>query len=160
MSYIRRTQEGSYVDIPRGSQHYLYDDGDSISGYSYEEWAALIGSTAYEIAIPYERAEKIAAAFKEYYGGWDDSYEYGIHPPERAEIFCQCVDNRLDGVELTPAVHDGAKLWAKEFDAMRQCHYCDTALRPAVYLDDTRYVCDSDTCMAKHDRYREEMREE
>lgn len=147
------SSEGHYVTIPAGSNYYIYDNGRDISGWSYAEFAALIGGVAAE--LNYEPSQDIKAAFTEHFDGWDESYRGGITPPERAEIFCQCVDSRIDTLELTAALHEAAQEWADDFDTLRTCKYCNTEYRPYLYDDDTPYVCSDDDCelQAEANRY-------
>lgn len=153
MSFIRQTQEGFYVTIPGGSNYYIYDNGTDIEGWSRAEFAALIGGVVNELpdeAFASQTREEIQGAFTAHFGGWDAEYRGGITPPERAEIFCQCVDRRIDDVELTGTLHSLVKQWADEFDALRTCTYCGTEFHPVLYNENTDYVCSSEACkMAK-----------
>lgn len=153
MSYIRHTQDGQYVEIPNGSSHYLYDNGSDIGGWSYEQWASIIGSVVDEIDswVGEPTPDEIRAAFEKKYGGWDDSWDGGIRPPERAEIFCQCVDSRIDSLELTDELQQAAQDWADEFDASRECEHCGDQFYPSLLHDDTSYYCDKETCDLAND---------
>jgi len=134
---------GQYVTIPAGSNYYIYGDGDTISGWTHAEFAALIGSVPTHLT--YTPTQPIKPAFTTHFGGWDNSYDGGITPPEHAEIFCQCVDSRIDALTLTDELHAAVTDWANNFDAFRTCTYCNTEFRPHIYNDDTKYLCDSDT---------------
>lgn len=146
MSYIRYGQDGQYVDIPDGSKTYIYDNGSDISGWSYEQFAALIGQVAYKIDIENSKATTIKNEFRKHFNGWNPDYKGGIFPPERAEIFCQCVDSRIDRLTLTNQLQEKAQQWANEFDAMRECEYCGTMIRPQHYNNTTKYVCEQKHC--------------
>jgi hypothetical protein len=95
--------------------------------------------------------EAVRAGFEAYFGGWDAEYRGGVAPPERAEIFCQCVDSRIESLELTEALHAGVREWAGEFDALRECAYCETEFRPYFYNEKTAYVCSSEACELRQD---------
>jgi len=138
---------GDYVDIPHGSQYYIYDNGNSISGWSDGEFAALIGLVADEISIPEPRAFEIKKGFKEHFGDWDEDYVGGITPPERAYVFCQCVDWRIDSLELTDDVLEAVRGWSDNCDVLRECKYCGDEFRPVMYNDETPYVCNEDGCV-------------
>lgn len=147
MAYIRMNQEGEYIDIPYGSNEYIYDNGRDIGGWSYGQFAALIGQVADEVDIHEIYRTDIKAAFRRHFEGWDPDYSGGLNPPERGEIFCQCVDSRISGRELTDGLHEAVKEWAEEdFDALRECEYCGTEIRPHFYNDDTAYVCNDEEC--------------
>lgn len=149
MSFIRMGQSGQYVSIPGGSNHYIYGNGDTISGWTPAEFAALIGGVVDE--IPWDgESDLILFAFEEHFGGWDPEYRGGITRPERAEIFCQCVDSRIDDLELTPDLHQAVRSWVDEFDAFRACEYCGDEFVPYIYNDDTTYVCDDDECQLRN----------
>lgn len=128
MSYIRYGQRGSYVDIPNGSSHYIYHNGETINGWSEAEFAALIGSVVNELP-PLDGEDPsirqsdayIKAAFEEHFGGWDTDYigwdeqfDGGIPRPERGEIFCQCVDSRIAATELTDELLDAVQRWVEQ----------------------------------------------
>lgn len=149
MSYIRYGQEGRYIDIPEGSQSYIYDNGTDISGWSYAEFAALIGSVVDE--IDYQTFGAIKTAFSHYFGGWDADYNGEIEPPERGEIFCQCVDKRIDGVELTDSLQAEVQNWVDEYDALRECQYCEEKFRPNLLVGQEDFICDRDECLKKSD---------
>jgi hypothetical protein len=149
MSYLRIGQEGQYVDIPRGSTEYIYGNGTDINGWLPAEFAALIGQVADEIDIEENEAVAIKAGFRAHFEGWKPDYRGGIDPPERAEIFCQCVDSRIESLKLTDELQEAVQDWAQEFDALRECKYCDTEIRSTLYNDETRYVCDSEECNLK-----------
>jgi len=148
MSYIRYGQEGRYIDIPEGSQSYIHDNGTDISGWSYAEFAALIGSVVDEIS--YDNSGAIKTAFRQYFGGWDADYNGKIEPPERAEIFCQCVDARIDGVELTDSLQEQVQNWADEYDALRECQYCEKEFRPKLFVGEGDFTCEKEECGKKH----------
>jgi len=98
MSFIRYTSEGQYIDIPCGSDHYIYHNGNTINGWTEGEFAALIVEVLEECNWVQERTEfnqsygYIKQQFEEYFDTLDYEYRGGISPPERAEIFCRCVD--------------------------------------------------------------------
>lgn len=149
MSFIRAGQEGTYVEIPGGSNYYLYDNGNDIEGWSYGEFAALIGGVADELpdaAFSDQSREEVKSAFEEYFGGWDEEYRGGITPPERGEIFCQCVNSRIEDTELTEDLHRHVREWADEFEVMRKCDYCGEEFRPVLYTEKTPWVCPADDC--------------
>lgn len=107
MSYLRLGQQGYYVDLgPNGSDYYLYNSGTDIIGlgrsWTHEQWAAMIGRVIDEIS--YTSSQPIKAEFESYYDGWDTNYNT-IDLPESCEIFCQCVDRRIDTLELTDDLH-------------------------------------------------------
>ena len=154
MSYIRMGQEGQYVDIPGGSNYYLYNDGEEIGGWSHEEFAALIGGVVDEIGTEGATGGRIKQHFANHFGGWDSNYSGGVQPPERGEIFCQCVDKRIDEVELTDDLHEAVEEWVDEFDALRECEYCGDEFRPYLYVEGDRYVCSSDECEEKDEAER------
>jgi len=152
MSFIRQTQEGSYVDIPGGSNYYIFGNGEDISGWSHAEFAALIGGVVEELsddAFVEQSRAAIREGFTDHFGGWNAEYDGGITPPERAEIFCQCVDRRIDALELTADLHRAVRNWAAEFDALRECKYCGDEFRPYLYTEP--YVCQSDECDLKQE---------
>lgn len=154
VSFIRQTQEGSYVDIPGGSNYYIYGNGEDISGWSHGEFAALIGGIVDELpdgTVSQQARAEIREAFANHFGGWDEEYDGGITPPERAEIFCQCVDSRIEGLTLCDALHEAVREWADEFDALRECEYCGDEFRPYLYTEDTPYVCTNDECKLKRE---------
>lgn len=161
MSYIRPGSSGQYVDIPNGSNYYIYGNGNDISGWSYGQFAALIGGVVDEIdwsgGDRFSTEDHIKQYFTDHFGGWESDYRGGITPPERAEIFCQCVDKRIDGIELSDSLQEAVQEWANEFDALRNCEYCGDEIRPAIYNDDTRYVCNSDECELKSEAERYDM---
>lgn len=106
------------MDIPGGSSYYLYDNGRDIGGWSHGEFAALIGSVVDEIDWgehddPITR-ELIKGEFEDYFGGWDNDYRGGIAPPERGEIFCQCVDKRIDELHLSESLHQAVENWVDD----------------------------------------------
>jgi hypothetical protein len=148
MSYIRQGSDGRYVEIPGGSSYYLYDNGRDIGGWSHEQWAAIIGGLVDELDpwMGEPTPDEIRSAFEEHYGGWDDKRNGGIRPPERAEIFCQCVDSRIDGLELTDELQEAAQEWADSFDATRKCDHCGQDFYPSVMHDGTNYYCDEPEC--------------
>ena len=148
------TQSGQYVDIPGGSNYYIYDNGEDIGEWSYGEFAVLVAGVSDEISVGDVTASRIKQHFANHFGGWDTTYSGGIQPPERGEIFCQCVDKRIDGVELTDDLHEAVKEWVDEFDGMRECEYCGTEFRPYLYVDSDRYVCTSDECEEKDEAER------
>ncbi len=150
MSYIRASSEGQYVDIPCGSNYYIYDNGDTISGWSYGEFAALIGQVADEIDISDEEGVAIKAGFRAHFEGWEPEYRGSIAPPERGEIFCQCVDSRIESLQLTDDLHEAVREWVDAHDAVRTCDYCDERLRPKICNDGTPYCCYDDVCQEKH----------
>lgn len=135
MSFVRMGQDGQYVDIPEGSMYYLYGDGENIGGWSYGQFAALIGSTIDEIR-PEEDGTygggngNVKNKFANHFDGWDEDYRGGIAPPERAEIFCQCVDSRIDGLTLSDELQEAAQEWAEEADdTLQECEYCGEEFR-------------------------------
>lgn len=146
MSFIRMGQEGSYVDIPHGSQCYLYGDGETVSGWSYEEFAAVVFDTLYEapIVLSPEYWIDICGGIEEELGveHMDFEYEGGVPQPERAEIFCQFVDRRIDGVELTDELHEAMQDSFDPDDYVSECEYCGAEFRP---LGDGT-VCNDDEC--------------
>jgi hypothetical protein len=149
MSYLRYSQDGQYIDIPSGSNYYIYDNGETIDGWSYEEFAALIGSVVDEIAIHQTHKTDIKAAFQQYFGGWDSDYRGSIAPPERAEIFCQCVDSRIDNLELSDNLHKAVQDWADEFDAFEECTYCGDEFRPLISGLEENPTCGKELCDMK-----------
>lgn len=146
MSYIRQSQDGTYVEIPGGSNYYIYGNGEDISGWSHAEFAALIGSTVYELGLSEVIERDVREDFAEHFGGWDATYSGGITPPERAEIFCQCVDRRIDGLTLTEEIQSAAWEYADSFEVFRECEYCGEEFRPMIYDEETSYVCNDDDC--------------
>jgi hypothetical protein len=164
MSYIRHGQSGEYVDIPGGSNYYIYDNGSDIEGWSYGEFAALIGGVADEIDISEDEATAIKASFRAHFEGWEPDYEGGVQPPERGEIFCQCIESRISSLTLTAELKQAVQEWVEDFDALRECEYCGEELRPHLYIDDTPYVCSDDECELRNEAERyglslSEMRE-
>lgn len=147
MSYIRINQDGQYVDIHGGSNCYIYDNGDNISGWSYAEFAALIGSVIRE--IDHQSSQEIEKSFTEHFGGWDETYDGGIPQPERAEIFCQCVNSRISNCTLTDSLHESVKEWVDQADIIKECKYCDEEFRPRIY--DGPYICNKDECNLRAD---------
>jgi hypothetical protein len=144
-------QDGQYVDIPEGSHYYIYGNGETINGWSDAQFAALIGGVVDEIDWDGRIvASYIKQQFSDHFGGWNDQYRGGIAPPERGEIFCQCVDSRIDGLELTEELHTAVEEWVDAFDAYRECEYCGEAFRSAFYIEETTYLCDSDECEIEH----------
>lgn len=142
---------GQYIDIPGNSQYYIYDDGDTIDGWSYGEFAALISKVVDEIdwdgGERFSTADHVKQAFADHFGGvWDDDYRGGIAPPERGEIFCQCVDGRIDSLELTDDLQEAVQEWVDDFDALRECDHCGNSFRPYIYNEDTVYRCSSREC--------------
>lgn len=127
MSYIRHGQEGQYVDIPHGSMYYLYGNGDDISGWSYQQFAGIILEVLDEIDVENER--EIRVAFSNHFGGVDDEYDGGIAFPEKAEIFCQCVDSRIDPLELTDDLQEAVQEAVDPMDHVRQCDICGDEYR-------------------------------
>lgn len=150
-------QEGSYVDIPNGSNYYIKGNGKDVGGLTYEQFAALIGSVVDEIEWGATEGEyggacgNIKHKFAEHFGGWDSDYNGCITPPERGEIFCQCVDRRIESLELTENLQNSVKEWVNKFDSMRECVYCGNDFRPKIYNDETKYICSKDKCGYKHD---------
>lgn len=143
MSFIRMTQEGRYVDIPDGSTHYLFDNGNDIGGWSYGQFAAVIGTLVDELPSDHDG---IKAAFEGYFGGWNEDYRGGVAPPERAEIFCQCVDRRFEEVELTDDLHAEVREWMEDNGPyLRECEYCGKEFRPALDTGEP-YHCHDDEC--------------
>lgn len=114
MSYLRFNQTGTYITIPTGSDYYLYDNGKHIAPYSYEEFAAMIGQVADEIDISDDEAIAIKAGFRAHFEGWDPEYTAAIDKRERAEIFCQCVDSRIESLVLTDELHEAVREWAEK----------------------------------------------
>jgi hypothetical protein len=149
MSYIRHNQSGKYVDIPHGSNCYIYDSGRDISGWSHGEFAALIGEVVDEIDLPEAEAAEIKRGFRDHFDGWDPDYRDGINPPERGEIFCQCVDSRIESLCLSDELRDSVQEWVSNFDALRECDHCGEELRPYIYREP--YVCGSDECDIKNE---------
>lgn len=149
MSYIRMSQEGQYVDIPKGSKYYLYDNGRNIEGWSYGEFGALIGQVADEIDIGEDEATSIKAGFRAHFEGWDEDYDGGVSPPERGEIFCQCVDSRIEGLELTDSLQSAVQEWVESHDVLKECEYCGDEFRPYIDTGGT-YVCSKDECGTAH----------
>jgi len=146
-------QEGSYVTIPGGSNYYLYGNGEDINGWTYPQFAAVIGSVIDELpeeAFGEQSREEIHEGFSTYFGGWNAEYRGGISTPERAEIFCQCVDRRIESLELTNELQYYVQEWADDFEAMRECDFCGNEIRPYIYNEDSDYVCDSSECETKH----------
>lgn len=142
MSYIRYGEEGRYVDIPNGSIEYIYDNGEKIGRWSYGQFAALIGSVAAELdtANPH-LDDAIKRGFEQHFGGWDEDYRGGLPEPEHAEIFCRCVDRRIDSLVLTDELHDAVKVWLSEKNVVRLCEVCSTEVRPIV-KNGGPYRCD------------------
>lgn len=122
MSYIRYTQDGEYVDIAGiGSYAYVYDTGEEIivegderGPMTYSEFAAMIGSLAKEIDIAPDKATAIRASFNHHFGGWDEEYSIELDRYERAEIFCQCLDSRIESESLEPEVHEAVQDWSRD----------------------------------------------
>lgn len=160
MSYIRAGRSGQYVNIPGGSNYYLYGDGETIGGWSYGEFAAYIAATIEEAGWTPTNDEDpsiaaIQSGFENYFDGFDTDTDMSIMPPERAEIFCQCVDFRIDELALTDSLHESMKEYADSFDAARECAYCGEEFYPSFYNDSTEYCCRDDECNLeqKADRY-------
>lgn len=115
LSYLRWGQRGQYVDLRGGgSNEYIYDDGRLIGKWEPAEFAALIGTVARE--IDYKPSQNIEGAFMAHYQGWDEDYTDTLDRPERAEIFCQCVDSRIDSLELTPELQEAVQEWVRQHD--------------------------------------------
>lgn len=131
MSYIRAGQRGYYVDIPCGSVAYIYDNGTDISGESYAEFAAHIGSLVYELDVDADTAQRVQSAFAGHFGGWDDTYSGTLPRPERAEIFCQCIDSRIDTIELTDEIHEAVQNWVAADIYTTECYICEDEFRDA-----------------------------
>jgi hypothetical protein len=141
VSYIRNGQEGSYVDIPKGSIEYIYDNGEKIGRWDYGEFASVVGSLADELDISEEEAISIKAGFRRHFEGWQPDASGDIPAPEKAEIFCQCVDSRIESLVLTDELHDAVKDWLSEKKVVFPCEVCGTKLRPVVKNGEP-YRCD------------------
>jgi hypothetical protein len=145
MSYIRMGQSGTYVDIPYGSQHYIYGDGETISGWTEPEFAAVVFDALDEADV--DEDGEIRDAFADHFGGIDEDYIGGIAQPERAEIFCQCVDSRIEGVELVDGLLEAMQDSFDRDDYIEECEYCGTEFRP--FIRSEPYVCSDDECDTK-----------
>jgi hypothetical protein len=151
MSYIRASQDGTYVDIPHGSNYYLYSDGSDIGGWSHEEFAGVVWDATQEIDLTQfddEYLHEILDGFTSYFGGVEHDYTGGVAQPERAEIFCQCVDSRIDDVELTDELQTAMQDSFSESDFVEECEYCGAEFRP--YISGEPYICNDDGCMNQH----------
>jgi hypothetical protein len=153
MSFIRMSQEGTYVDIPEGSMCYLYGDGNSISGWSYEEFAAVVFDALDEAPIEpgSEYWTEIADGIEDELDvdNMDPDYRGGVPQPERAEIFCQFVDRRIDSTELSDELHEAMKDSFDRDEYIEQCEYCGEEFRP--YLAGETHVCTDEECEKKHE---------
>lgn len=148
MSFIRQTQDGSYVDIPFGSQYYLYDNGIDIGGWTYEEFAGVVIEALDEVdttEISDAYQFEIKCGFEEYFGGIDHGYRGGVEQPERAEIFCQCVDRRFDDVVLKDELHEMVQDSFDRDDYVFECENCGNELRPYI-RDGEPYYCNDEEC--------------
>lgn len=143
MSYIRMGQAGEYIDIPEGSQYYLYGNGRTIGGWTYEEFAGVVLDEIEDLIEDDEYREAIIDAFREEFTGIDRDFTGGIAPPERAEIFCQVVDARADDVELRDDLHK--KLQAKMGASFSECPYCGDEVRSDTRMADDP-ICDATEC--------------
>jgi len=121
------SQDGKYVDIPGGSQCYIYGNGRDINGWSEAEFAALVGEVAHLVRIDGDTAYNIEHHFRKHFDGWDETYEGSIRAPERAEIFCQCVDVRIEGVELTDEIQQAVQEWVEGHDVLTECEINEEA---------------------------------
>lgn len=143
MSYIRYTQEGTYVDIPGGSDYYLYGNGNDIEGWSYEEFAGVILHEIEDCIEDEDYREDVLDAFREEFGGIDRDFQGGVARPERAEVFCQVIDRRVDGIELRPDLH--RRLRQEMTAEFGECPYCGTDVRSdTLFTEDP--VCADDEC--------------
>lgn len=148
MAFIRMGQEGSYVDIPYGSVQYLYDNGEDIEGWSDEQFAGVVIEAL--DGVDADRFDKsylfeIKCGFEEYFGGIDHEYSGGVPQPERAEIFCQCVDSRFDGVELTDEMCEAMQDSFDRNDYVFDCAHCGEEFRPYLRTGEP-YYCTDDEC--------------
>lgn len=108
MSFIRYNESGEYVEIPKGSMYYLYDDGSKIrrdgGSWTYEEFSAIILSLVDDLnlSVNEKYIKEMKESFFEYFDidRIDDNYKGDIRIPEKAEIFCQFLDKRFDNMEL------------------------------------------------------------
>jgi hypothetical protein len=152
MSFIRMGQEGKYVNIPNGSQYYLYQNYKTgkVEGQGIEKFGATIGSLVDELDISSERKEEIKGGFEEHFG-WDEDYRFKPYRPERAEIFCQCLNNRIDSLELEPDIHRRVKSWVNEKEYLTECENCGKNIRKTGF-DKKSYCCD-DECREAFDEY-------
>jgi len=141
-------QDGNYVDIPGGSQCYIYGNGRDINGWSEAEFAALIGEVAHLVSIDGDTAYNIEHHFSKHFGGWDETYEGSIPAPERGEIFCQCIDRRIEGVELTDEIQHAVQEWVESHNVLTECDYCGEEFRP--YLDSAD-CCTDEECEIKEE---------
>lgn len=143
MSYLRMGQEGTYVDIPGGSKYYLYGNGDDIGGWTYEEFAGAVLHEIEDLIEDDEYREDILGAFRSEFGGIDRTYDGGIAPPERGEIFCQVVDSRSDDVELRDDLHE--RIQAEMTPKYSECPMCGDDVRSDYRLTDTP-LCGEEEC--------------
>lgn len=155
MSFIRAASEGQYIDIPCGSVHYIYHDGNHINGWTEGEFAALIVSVLEDANWVQEREsfsqsyDYIKQQFEEHFDTLDYDYRGGICPPERAEIFCKCVNSRIDGLTLTDEMIDILRKWVESHDLVTECTHCGDEFR-AMGLDSE--YCNNTECVEKQIR--------
>lgn len=116
MSYIRYTQEGSYIDIPGGSVHYLYGNGRDIDGWEYEEFAGILNEPAVVAAGSFEEYCDFHNALCEQFGAVDSTVDpiVGVRRPEKAEVFCRVIDRRTDVIDLTDDHLERLRGWVDE----------------------------------------------
>jgi hypothetical protein len=152
MSFIRMGEDGVYVNIPNGSQYYLYQDYKTgkINGQEVEKFGAMIGSIVDEIDISSEKKENIKERFEGHFG-WDEDYRFKAFRPERAEIFCRCVGSRIDSLELEPEVHRRIKSWVNEKEYLTECENCGKNIRKSDF--DTKSYCYDDECREAFNEY-------
>lgn len=89
------------MDIPGGSRHYIYDNGNTIGHWDYDEFAGVFIDVAVAISESFDEFCEFHEALEEEFGGVEPGARGDIRRPEKAEIFCRVVDRRTDATELT-----------------------------------------------------------
>ena len=145
-------QEGSYVDIPGNSKVYLYYNGDSIGGWSKEQFCAVLWDYVDEnVDIPDDTEKQtLHNKFTDYFDGIDREYNGGVPDPECAEIVAQCIDSRFEGVELTEDMQTALQDSFTADEWLFDCQYCGTEFRP-YFRSGEPYTCQNDECSEKQD---------
>lgn len=146
MSYIRFGQEGRYVDIPEGSQYYLYGNGNDINGWEYEEFAGILSECIPFVCEDDEEAADMRKALREKFGGIDGDYSGSVAEPETAEIMLQVLDSRTDVIEVDDDLIERFEEWVESNGPYTvECDNCGDPIRP--YLDmDGKHFCSKKEC--------------
>lgn len=151
MSYIRMGQQGFYLNIPEGSNYYLYGNGDDIDGWDYDQFAGVLSECIPYVSEDDEEAKKMRAALKEEFGGITRDYKGGVAPPEKAEIFLQVLDRRTHVMEVDDDLVDRFEEWVESRGPyMVECENCGKEFRPYI-RDGGDYYCDEGECSIAFD---------